>query len=444
MWLKRNPVAFGTAILFVGGYCLLFMINATTMSHVLVNLVGGYLLAWGLYGMLSDLPRLEKGTRFLLTTSTIGIFLLLAEGPAFLRVVDYRAVFGTFSTQHPLDIAGRQFDPELLWQNQSYYHFVAHYQGNLGRALCIPPSTSHEIEVRYDEKGHRNSPHLRGADIAVIGDSYIEAAMTADAELHTTLLSALQGKTVANLGLSGYGPQQELAVLKRFALPLNPKTIIWAFFEGNDIANALEYERLAPTLSRGNGLWEDFWFRSLTRNVVAIYSRSTSTCVPSPHIARYRAEFKDQKNISTPVFFSPSEALSPSHPTLRRAVAPIVEAAKLCRDRHIRFIVAYVPEKYRVYHDLPNVALSTEEVRSWTVDDLPARFQRLLSELSPDIEYVDLTPALKAASSKGIATYLPDDTHWSTDGHRVVAKEFNRVLMAPASPRSEDLARRLP
>ena len=268
--------------------------------------------------------------------------------------------------------------------------------------------------------------------------------MTPDAELHTTILSALQGKTVANLGLSGYGPQQELAVLKRFALPLNPKTIIWAFFEGNDVANALEYERLAPMLSGGNGRWSDFWFRSLTRNVVATYFRYGSTCVPNPHIARYRAEFKDQENIITPVFFSPSEILSPSVPSLRRAVAPIVEAAKLCRDRHIRFIVAYVPEKYRVYHDLSNVALSTEEVRSWTVDDLPARFERLLSELSPDIEYVDLTPALKAASRKGIATYLPDDTHWSANGHRVVANEFNRVLMAPASRHNDNVARRLP
>ena len=149
--LKRNAIAIATTILFVGGCCLLLLINSTSLSHVLVNVVGGYLLAWGLYGMLSDLPRLEKGTRFLLTTSTVGIFLLLAEAPAFLRVVDYRAVFGTFSTQHPLDIAGRQFDPELLWQNQSYYHFVAHYQGNLGRALCMPPDTSQKIEVHYDE-----------------------------------------------------------------------------------------------------------------------------------------------------------------------------------------------------------------------------------------------------------------------------------------------------
>ena len=91
-------------------------------------------------------------------------------------------------------------------------------------------------------------------------------------------------------------------------------------------------------------------------------------------------------------------------------------------------MVVLVPKKYRVYHDLSNVRLSTDELRSWTVNDLPRLLRRLLAELSPDIEYVDLTPALKAASRNGIATYLSDDTHWTVEGHRVAAEAIHRAL----------------
>jgi hypothetical protein len=70
---------------------------------------------------------------------------------------------------------------------------------------------------------------LDRADIVVIGESYIEAPMIRDNALSTTVLAGLQGRKVANLGNSGYGPQQELAVLKRFGLPLRPKVVVWAF-----------------------------------------------------------------------------------------------------------------------------------------------------------------------------------------------------------------------
>ena len=40
----------------------------------------------------------------------------------------------------------------------------------------------------------------------------------------TVMLQQLEQTTVVNLGTSGYGPQQELAVLKRYALSLHPRT----------------------------------------------------------------------------------------------------------------------------------------------------------------------------------------------------------------------------
>ncbi len=192
--------------------------------------------------------------------------------------------------------------------------------------------------------------------------------------------------------------------------------VVWAFFEGNDLSNVEEYPGKAARVAGQHALWQDFWFRSLSRNLLALYFRLQNECVPNARIQEYRAEFRDENNSSSPVFFAPSEVVSYPEETVREVQSYLREAYELCRDRHIRFMVVFVPEKYRVYHDLSNVRLSTDELRSWTVHDLPRLLRRLLADLSPDIEYIDLTPALKAESRKGIATYLPDDTHWTADG----------------------------
>ena len=65
--------------------------------------------------------------------------------------------------------------------------------------------------------------------------------MLPDSMLATTHLAKLTQKTVANLGQSGYGSQQELVVLKRYALPLHPESVVRVFYEGNDLRDAARY-----------------------------------------------------------------------------------------------------------------------------------------------------------------------------------------------------------
>src|SRR5205807_430492 len=48
--------------------------------------------------------------------------------------------------------------------------------------------------------------------------------------------------TVANLGQYDYGPVEELAVLRRYGLPLRPRIVVWMFFEGNDLVDVARYQ----------------------------------------------------------------------------------------------------------------------------------------------------------------------------------------------------------
>jgi hypothetical protein len=428
---KHRYIAAATMAVFLAGYALFFLTGVSTTRHLVDNLVSGYFMAWGLYAMLSDLSRAELGKRFILTTATIAGCFVIAESTVVLGMVDYRSVFGTSHMTHALSIAGRQFDPELGWVREPYYEFEAEYQGNLGRGLCIPPDSSKRIKIQYDRNGFRNPRDIVEADIVVVGDSYIEASMTPDEDLSTSILARLQGKAVANLGSSGYGPPQELGVLKRYGIPLHPKTVIWAFYEGNDVSDMKGYERNATNLTEESKFWQDFWFRSLSRNLLAVYFRpSERTCVPSPRIQPYQAKFTDHDQMVSPVFFAPPDDVDtfPSDDDLRAAANYIVEAATLCRERNIRFIVAFVPDKYRVYAGLSNVALTTDEIRSWKLDDAPARLERILAAMVPGLEYMDLTPVLQAESRRGVPTYLSDDTHWSAEGHRVVAQALHLAI----------------
>jgi len=40
----------------------------------------------------------------------------------------------------------------------------------------------------------------------------------------------------------------------------------------------------------------------------------------------------------------------------------------------------------------------------------------MLKELAPEIDFIDLTLPLREAAAQGVLTYLPDDTHWTTEG----------------------------
>jgi hypothetical protein len=427
---RRNIIALVTTGLCVVGYLVVLLSDVVTIRQVVPDLLTGYLLAWAVYGLLSTVSRAELLTRFLLTTSSIAGAFLMAEAPAALRMVDYRAILGSYDSTSALSIAGRHADEELLWQHDPYYQYDEPYQGNLGLALCIPPDPSHSVTVRYDRHGFRNPRDLDAADIVVLGDSYIEAYMTPERRLATTVLSELQGKVVANLGHSGYGPQQELVVLKRYGLALHPQTVIWALFEGNDFDDLDGYDK--QRARAGNPSWQNLWYRSLTRNVLTWILRPAAapTCIRSPKIAQLEASFTDNRHQISRVYFAPSEVQSPSEEKIAKAVAYLAEAARLCRERNIRFLVAFVPEKYRVYSHISNVEFASGAIRSWKVSPLPEEIGARLSDLGLNIEYVDLTSSLQNASRMGIATYLPDDTHWTESGNQLVAETLDRALRA--------------
>jgi hypothetical protein len=189
-------------------------------EQLLALFVASYLGAWGLFFFVSRRGRATDAARFVACTGSILLVFAVMEAPAALGMVDYRWVFSTPTP--PWRRLGYLPDPELIYVREGNRRVRWSCQG-------APAGRAYHCDIQLDADGFRNPPALAVADVAVIGDSFIEGALVTEADLLTAHLARLTGLTVANLGRSGYGPQQELAVLRRFALGRRPRYCVWAF-----------------------------------------------------------------------------------------------------------------------------------------------------------------------------------------------------------------------
>ena len=88
-------------------------------------------------------------------------------------------------------------------------------------------------------------------------------------------------------------------------------------------------------------------------------------------------------------------------------------------------LLVHVPIKFRVYRDFVEVP-PPSEARQWALGPLPDLFMALCG--AERLACVDLTEVLRDAVRDGGAPYPAVDSHWSPEGHRLVALTLERQL----------------
>jgi hypothetical protein len=120
---------------------------------------------------------------------------------------------------------------------------------SLVRTLYCNERGSYEL-FTSDEYGFRNPPGLyqAPADLALIGDSFVQGYCVPDDSAAASLLRRRWPRTL-NFGRDNHGPLSQLAVLREYAAAHRPETVLWFYYEGNDLGD-LEIEKGRETLLR--------------------------------------------------------------------------------------------------------------------------------------------------------------------------------------------------
>ncbi len=423
--IQRAASFLAAAILLSSGLILIWIWEIRGARHVAANLLGSYLLVWLIALLLSSRRPGELHLRFVLVTASIGLVVIMLEAISLLGLVDYRMLFGVRQRISWLDPWGI-FDDELRYRKQPNWKFTGTYKGNIAVRWCLPKAITkdYRYDAQYDSNGFRNDRDLESAPMVVLGDSYIEAmAVTSEATL-TGRLSQLSGDAVANLALADYGPQQQLGVLRRFALPLEPEVVVWAFYGGNDLGDMENHELELAAVSSGRlRTRPSLRDLSFTKNAVHALYNLLHECWPSEEAARRFGTYRTASGDELQMYFTnPGRPLQDNELVALDRLADILrEAYELTVNNSARFVLLYVPSKYRVYGELVNVP-DYSDLNDWRPNDMPARLEEMVRAISPDIGFVDLTHSFVREAASGRLLYFHDDSHWTEEGHLVAAE----------------------
>lgn len=376
------------------------------------------------------MPRRTQ-LRALGTSLTLAVVLGLLELPAAFGLVSYAGLVETTSLTDAF-IA----DSALSFRRPPGASWTARVRSDLASGWNVPLAPPKEISFTTDAHGFRNTTALARADVALIGDSYIEGWYVSDDKTAATVLERQLRRPVANLAVSGYGTLQQLEVLRRYALPLRPQLVAWFFFEGNDLYDDQSFEDTmlyledheVEDLGFDLGItfdWPRFQRASLVRNAHAWLRRATHPLIPQalpPHGwfldtagTRHMLAYHDYAAL----VFTEYEAqrFEASQQAIRQGVA-------LGRDQGVVVVPIFVPMKFRVYGEYCTFAPDSP-CRDWQPWDLAARFNRFCDEAGLDC--LDLSPVMQAEAAHGRLLYAPEDSHWNEAGHQFVADQLHAL-----------------
>jgi len=323
--------------------------------------------------------------------------------------------------------------------------------------IDVPPTT---VDWSTDEEGFRNSATIRRADIAVIGDSLVEYGDN-EADTFGKRLGKLTAMTVKNLGVSGYGPDQYLEVLKRYGVKLRPKYAFFSFYEGNDIADIREYRRFRqgdPNAGLGEVFSDSFWRRykvAVTETInylqntfsvasLLVYkslSGTDSKAHPDVAVLNLNGQYSRRR------FFSLFSVKRDAHVQemlgsweWQRLKQILVEFRSVCVANNISPVIIYIPSDVHIYatYSTQDSGENWREQRDRQIalkDNAEKAMKQVAQELHVDM--ISLTPVFKAAANAGKMLYYSLDSHWNSEG-RAVAAEYVAGILRERQTNSRD------
>jgi hypothetical protein len=328
---------------------------------------------------------------------------------------EIRAVFQNEQQQA---LKGLTVDDELGYKYAPHLHnFPVPFEADQGQGT-YPIST---VSLGYPEAGFRDDGIQGKPFTIVIGDSYASCASVVMEACWVEILEKQRGQDWANLGVVGYSPQQELSMLTKYGLPLQPKQVVWVFF-ANDLDDAWRFDQfgtggfkqgkfwqnpLQAWLARNSALYQIgafFWY-----NRYLFYNFAKADDTSSPHDSNM-VWWLTHTNLEL------AEVIEGLYLTQHA----ILTAQQHTQAAGAEFMVVILPFREQVY------APATLQPQLDRLNQRLAEFCR-----QHQLHCLDLTPALrkKALAEKDLI-YFRKDIHFNTRGNELVAELLDQALRA--------------
>jgi hypothetical protein len=251
----------------------------------------------------------------------------------------------------------------------------------------------------------------------------------------------LDSQNVANLAVAGWSPHQYLQALKRYALPKNPKVVLFSFYAGNDfwqIRDFLQWKKHGTPLfaySVGARSFPERYLLALSGIIQYIRAGIWVSCLgfvngitqPSDYVDPDLAVLSLRGQTHTVRFVDHSMATEQILATeewreLKRIVA---EFKQMSLAHEVKPYLLYIPTGTSIYAEYS----TKKSGQSWLQirESQIARkenFENAIKDLAKEIqiELLNLSIPFAIAARNGQMLYEPIDDHWNDNGREVAAR----------------------
>ena len=350
------------------------------------------------------------------------------------------------------------FNPQLLQTSiqategeaNNSFHFYQ-YDEMLG---WVPKPNAEGIYAMSDSKTQIeiNSKGLRDQDydykkpegikrIVVLGDSFTWGYGVEEKNIFTEILEdeLLKNIQVINMGVSGYGNDQELLFFKKDGIRYNPDLVVVAFYVGNDIINninTVQYNHPKPMYvldDEDNKLiltnipvpqkeeWiekKEEWieednvtlflsFKRFMAHHSHVYAFISDRIVSSPNLLNLFKKIGIADKRTMPrgeQVLKRQLELNPYGWNLTKAI--LKEIDTVAEANNAKTFVVIIPTREQVYKNWDS------EINGALVDFCK----------ESNIPVLDLLPEFRKHAQNGEQLYFKIDRHWNANGHKLAAE----------------------
>jgi len=342
-------------------------------------------------------------------------------------------VFGLLIAALLGELALRLIIPSRLARGRHEHSFFCRFDRHLGWAPLENVTGVHNAK-RVTSVVHQNQYGMRGPDdiqlnktsgkkrVLVIGDSYVwgfgadQSKLFSAPEVHGT------DEEILNLGVSGYGTDQEYLLYLRKGTQFAVDQVFVAFTPYNDITNNLaleQYTYLKPyfTLEDGRLVLHDSHIHERKFNTIVSALNRRSRVLNL--LTEFFRMLEDAVNPAKPKEFAADAVTESDRYGIDLTIAILKKLQEAVSAHHAEFCVIFIPHKPHIEKRLP--------------DNHP--FVPLIAAglTRAGINYREPYPEFLKAAEAGGHPFNDPDNHFSAEGHALFAKFLTNTEEARAS-----------